>query len=253
MIGLAMVFLLGALAWSHRFGTKPAQAQEGVKVGRSPRASAMPSARPEPDERHRGIEAGKSGVGSEKPDAAVWPLPCLPQSEIAAKRAELLEAGEAAARIEAPEPRSSALARVCYQWAEFDPRGAVERAIGWQLEDVPGLLENLALQWASADLPAARAWTESQPPGEFRSELVTRIGFALAQSDPEAAANYVVREMEPGPGQEEAAISVLHQWLQKEPDAARAWVEEFPPGAMRDRALQEVAGMQRPVGGNPAE
>ena len=183
-------------------------------------------------------ELGENVSAEETSAAPVWPLPRAAESE--AKKAELLAAREAALQIADPDQRNAAMARVCYQWAEFDPRGAIEHGLAWQLEDVPGLFENLALQWASADLPAARAWTETQPPSEFRSELVMRIGFALAQKDPEAAAHYVIRETEPGPAQTEAAIAVLHQWFLKDPAAASAWAAGFPPGALRERALQEV-------------
>ncbi|HEY8961649.1 MAG TPA: hypothetical protein VIM57_05525 [Luteolibacter sp.] len=169
----------------------------------------------------------------------------LTGAQLEARKAELLAARDTALAIEDPKERGSALSRVCYQWAEFDPLGAIEHALAWQLEDVPGLFENLAHQWASTDLAAARAWTETQPPSEFRSELAARIGFVLAQTDPEAAAHYVIKQTEPGPSQTEAAISVLHQWLKKDPEAAAAWANAFPPGPLRERALQEVEGMRR--------
>lgn len=223
--GLILIALTCALAWSVR--SKVVSSQAG----------------PSPD-------AGKSVETREAASATVRPAPPArtppgPPASIEARKAELLASQEAALQIADPDQRNSALARICYQWAEFDPLGAIEHALSWQLEAVPGLFENLAQQWASTDLPAARAWAETQPPSEFRSELVMRIGFVLAQTDPEAAAHYVVRETEPGPSQTEAAIAVLHQWLKKDPDAAAAWANAFPPGPLRERALLEVEGMRR--------
>jgi hypothetical protein len=161
------------------------------------------------------------------------------------RRAEMLAAIEDASKIQNRVGQDGALARICYQWAGFDPRGAVENAIAWELEEVPGLFQNLALQWASADLSSAREWTELQPASEFRSELVARIGFAIAQDNPASAAEYVLRQIDDGPVRTEAAISVLHQWILKDPSAARSWAEGFPAGDLRDRALRELDGSMR--------
>jgi len=248
ILGLTLVTLTGALVCVYRFKVASPQTQQSSKNERTarPAAHSAPSDASGP----RSADAREAVSGDEKPAPPIWPLPRLAGSEVETRKAELLKARDAALQIADVEQRNAALSRVCYQWAEFDPRGAIEHALAWQLEEVPGLFENLALQWASADLPAARAWAETQPPSEFRSELVMRIGFALAQSDPEAAAHYVVRETEPGPSQTEAAITVLHQWLQKDPDAASAWANGFPAGTLRERALQEVAGARQYQSGN---
>jgi hypothetical protein len=164
------------------------------------------------------------------------------------RRDELLAETAAAVNLSEPD-RTETLARICREWAGFDPRGAVERAIEWDLGDVPGLFENLALQWASHDLPSALAWAELQTTGSFRAELIARIAFAMAQEDPAAAANFLSREIDAGPEQDEAAISVLHQWALRDPAAAQAWAEAFPAGDLRERALQEVAGIMAYRGG----
>lgn len=144
----------------------------------------------------------------------------------------------AAGAADAPR-RNETLARLCYQWAEFDPRGAMMLANGFHLE-AAGVLENLALQWAAADLSAARTWIDARPAGETKARLVARIGFLWAQTDPRAAANYILDQMSPGDIQAEAAISVLHQWAQQDPAAALAWAQSFPTGDLRDRALSEM-------------
>lgn len=173
-----------------------------------------------------------------------WPLPEVPASEVETKRTAMMDAFEEASKIDDPAAQNAALTRICYHWAGFDPRGAVETAIAWELDETPGLYENLALQWASADLPSAREWAGLQPPGEFRSELVMRIGYAMAQDDPANAAAYVIRETSPGPVQAEAALSVLHQWALKDPAGARAWAEDALLGDLKERAFQEIAGLE---------
>jgi hypothetical protein len=165
--------------------------------------------------------------------------------EIEARRRELLATLNAVAALPSREQQDEALARICYEWAGFDPRGAVENAIEWELDEVPGLFGNLAQQWASADISAAREWTRLQPSGEIRSELVSRIGFVMSQDDPLTAARYVLEELETGDSQTEAVISVLHQWALQDPAAASSWAGTFPAGALRERALQELAGISR--------
>jgi len=164
----------------------------------------------------------------------------LSQADLARKQAELRTAMNAAAGIANIQKRNETLAQLCYHWAEFDPRGAVSLASGFRL-DVAGVLENLTQQWASVDLPAARAWIDACPPGDAKARLVARIGFLWAQTEPETAANYIIDGTLPGEIQTEAAISVLHQWAQQDPDAAIAWARKFPAGELRERALSEAS------------
>lgn len=142
------------------------------------------------------------------------------------------------------EPLS--LERRCLVLAETDPRQAVEFAIDSGLCDTnAGLLENLAAQWASRDFDAAHTWARQQEDGELRDALLARIAFAGAQSDPLAAAQIVSAEMASGPGQNEAALSVLHQWLLRDFKAAASWAATFPPGDLRTRAQAEIEGIRQ--------
>lgn len=160
-------------------------------------------------------------------------------AEIAWKQAALREAMNAAAGIADVAKRNETLARLCYQWAELDPRGAVTLANSFHLNEA-GVLENLTLQWALVDLSAARTWIDARPANDSRSRLVARIGFLWAQTDPRAAANYILDQTLPGEIQAEAAISVLHQWAQQDRKAALTWAQSFPAGELRDRAVNEM-------------
>jgi hypothetical protein len=200
---------------------------------------------------HPGVHAsrtqfhqGQTGRKSERePGNEAATRPVAP--EVEARRNELLASLNRIAAVPSRDQQDETLARICYEWAGFDPRGAVENAIAWELEEVPGLIGNLAQQWATADISAAREWTSLQPRGEVRSELVSRIGFVMSQDDPPAAAGYVLEELDAGEAQTEAVISVLHQWALKDPTAAGSWAGTFPAGALRERALQELAGISR--------
>lgn len=165
------------------------------------------------------------------------------QEGVEARQAELREALVVAAQIADLSRRNEALAALCYHWAELDPRGALEIALAHRLHEAPGaVIANLAQQWAVIDFTAARKWIDEQPPSDLRSDLVARIGLLWAKSDPEAAADYVLSKTTPGPAQEEAAISVLHQWALRDRVAARAWASKFPQGELRERALWETQG-----------
>ena len=86
--------------------------------------------------------------------------------------------------------------------------------------------------------PAPGRWPE--PAGEQRDRLLQRIAFVEAKTDPAEAGRLVSEQMSPGQIQNEAAISVLYQWARQDAAAAQAWAESFPPGDLRDRAINEV-------------
>ncbi|RYD77906.1 MAG: hypothetical protein EOP84_14950 [Verrucomicrobiaceae bacterium] len=165
------------------------------------------------------------------------------RKEIALKQRQLRTAMTEAARLPDSQRRNETLAHLCYQWAESDPRGALAHACSYHLDE-GGILENLTMQWARDDLPAARAWLQAQPRGNIKARLIARISFLWAQTEPEIAANYIIDEMPPGEIQTEAAISVLHQWAQRNRSAATDWAMSFPPGELRERALREVTPVE---------
>lgn len=166
------------------------------------------------------------------------------REKLAARKTELRAAFSAAAEISDPQARAEALTSLCSQWAEHDPRSALELALTHRLEQAPGaVIANLTQQWAVTDLAAAREWVDAQSPGDFRSELVARLGVVWARTDPQAAAQYVVSNTTAGPIQEEAAIAVLHQWAERDAGAAAEWVALFPEGALRNRAQRELEGV----------
>jgi len=140
--------------------------------------------------------------------------------------------------------RVEMLGELCFQMAEDgDPARAVTLADNLHLTD-HGTLANLEQQWAQKDLPAAREWAVVKPDGDEKNELLKRVAYVWASADPENAARFVVEKMSPGHAQTEAAISVLHQWALRDFEGAKAWVELFPDSAIRERAINELAGVR---------
>jgi hypothetical protein len=138
--------------------------------------------------------------------------------------------------------RMAAMATISTTLAASDPRSALELAIqhGADQEDAGGLLENLAMQWAERETSTALKWVGTQPNSEWHDRLIARVAFVLAKSDPRSAAFHVAEEMEPGPMQDEAAISILHQWAMIDSESAAQWVGSFTAGPLRERALGEL-------------
>ena len=149
-------------------------------------------------------------------------------------------------QLDNPVERKNVRSALCLHTAERDPRLALELALAYpgdeKEDDV--LLKNLVMRWTEREPQAAVEWIRSQPEGEWKMRLVARSSFILAKSDPLAAAHQVAREMESGPVQDEAVLSVLHQWVRKDKEAAARWAEAFPEGELRERALNEIRNFQ---------
>jgi len=140
--------------------------------------------------------------------------------------------------------RVEMLEALCYQIAQDgDPARAVVLADKLHLTS-HGTLANLEQQWAQNDLPTAREWAVAKPAGDEKNELLEQVAYVWASAEPENAAQFVVEKMSPGNAQTEAAISVLHQWALRDFKGAKAWVELFPEGEIRERAVNELAGVR---------
>ena len=140
--------------------------------------------------------------------------------------------------------RGLLLARRCLALAERDPLAAMEMALAHQLQKVDsGLLTSLIGQWAKQDFDGAHAWIKTQEAGDWRNDMLARLAYMRAQTDPLAAARLAVAEISPGPARDEAVISVLHQWALRDPETAKAWADSFQDDRLKIRALAEIQGI----------
>ena len=150
--------------------------------------------------------------------------------------------------LEDPAARRSARSSVCLAVAEKDPRRAVVLALahGADEDDEGGLLESLTMQWCDKEPETVPDWAREQPPGEWRDRLLARTSFVLSKSDPAKAA-HLVSGLGPGKLQDEAAMSVLHQWALQDSSAALRWAETFSEPTLRERALAEISNLRNPA------
>ena len=145
-----------------------------------------------------------------------------------------------------PGERNAALTDICFQIAQTDPSQATQLADGYGLSEVPGVpLENLVQQWTAQDADAAAAWVEARPASEQKSRMFMRVAMIVAETSPAEAAQMVVDRIPEGGIQTEAAVSVVYQWAKRDLQGARAWVELFPEGPLRERALNELKGIEQ--------
>jgi hypothetical protein len=142
----------------------------------------------------------------------------------------------------AGETRDIVAEIVCARLAESDPSRAVSLAETYS-GGCSNLLENLVHQWAERDEPVARAYAIQKPPGEERDRLLSRVALARSKENPLDAAKLVAEWISPGEVQNEAAISVLHQWALRDPKAALAWAQSFREESLRDRASTEMSNI----------
>lgn len=149
-----------------------------------------------------------------------------------------------AARLPEVGERNLAETNICFQVVQTDPRQALEIAERNGLLAGPGeIKENLVQQWAESNPSEAAAWIDQQPAGDQRDQMVGRLAYVRSQTEPVAAANLIMEQIPTGPIQDEAVITVLHQWGMRDIASATAWVNRFPSGALRDRAEVELQGL----------
>lgn len=142
--------------------------------------------------------------------------------------------------------REAALVDAGSDLARENPARALElSARSFRTDQPSAVLENLVQRLAEDRFPAALAWILEHSAGAQREELLARLAWVEARRDPPAAAQRVVDHMRPGDTQDEAVISVLHQWARHDASAALAWVERFPASSLRERAIAELNAIVR--------
>ena len=141
--------------------------------------------------------------------------------------------------------RDVAVSAMSLAIASSDPTGAIQLRERFSLDTyTSSALENVVQSWAEKEPATALDWATALPASDKRDALISRIAFVLSSSQPAAAAWLVAEEIAPGETQNEAVLSVLHQWTRKDPEAALAWINRFPDVPLREIALEELAKIE---------
>lgn len=157
-----------------------------------------------------------------------------------------LSAEQWASSLAEQNDRPQALNLVCMTLSGHSPVEAITMAERNHLGEP--IVETIVSLWAAKDFPRASEWVASTT-GDTRDKLLPKLAIARAEAAPEEAATLVALSMQEGQSQEEAAMSVLHQWLRKDPQAAAAWIGTFPDGPLKERGQTEIEGMRASASG----
>jgi hypothetical protein len=152
-----------------------------------------------------------------------------------------------AAIVAASAARNNAVRR---RWIDQALRGWDESRYDGALAYAESLAQGPDRQWALyvvtrrrvlRDGPeAALAWAESLPDDDetFKLNAFRRVTGAAAEVDPELAAAFAERHLD-GPYAKGLPYRVGMHWIDRDPDAALAWLKSLPEGANRNDGIQE--------------
>jgi hypothetical protein len=137
--------------------------------------------------------------------------------------------------------KEAATREVAYEAANENPQTALELAAGLPANpERDQLLDHAVSQFATSDARDATDWVLQIPDSSLRNRLLAAVATAAAEAHPAEAAALVATGIEDGEEQTRAVVAVVQRWVQTAPQAAAAWVEQFPQGPLRHAAAQNL-------------
>jgi hypothetical protein len=141
-----------------------------------------------------------------------------------------------------PGAKQSGLTCIAYEAARVDPVQAMNLAVELPAcRERNDLISHTAAQWAAVDPQAAVSWVRRIPDAELRLQVLGRVAIEWADQDPAAAASLAATELSDACTQDNAVVSIVERWAEKDPKGALAWVQQFPTGILRQVALDNIA------------
>lgn len=146
----------------------------------------------------------------------------------------------AVTRLPDSERRTAAKAIIA-RLARSDPGSALAAAELFSDHVNDGRAEHIVQLWTEADPEAAIAWVAGRPPGPLRDQLLARVVWVRAQQDPVDAAALALELLGQSPLRDDALLSIVRHWAQRDGEAAAAWVGTFTDAGLRMRAASLLA------------
>lgn len=140
--------------------------------------------------------------------------------------------------------RETALAAVGGEAVRTDPLTALNLAV--QLPSggaQDALLSRAAGEWAVTDRDGAVRWAAQIQDEATRQRVMGHVAVASAEQDPVGSAMIALQGMAPGAEQDRAVVSIILRWAQTDPDAAADWVIQFPEGALCRDAVEGLVNV----------
>jgi len=104
-------------------------------------------------------------------------------------------------------------------------------------------LAHAVSQWSAVDPVSASAWSKQVADPLLRQRLLSAVAIEAAESSPLAAADLTATILDPGIRQAEAAVSIVERWAQTDPQAAADWVLQFPDTPARPAAITSLVSV----------
>jgi len=155
-----------------------------------------------------------------------------------------IDLSAAAAWVQAlPEgdSKQAATFALAYEAAPTEPVTALELASTLPAtRERDDLLVHAISQWAGTDSATASAWAMQVADPTLRERLVAAVAVASAEADGAGAATLAANALGAGEEQNRAAVSIVQRWAQTSPQAAAAWVAQFPDIPSRAVAVENL-------------
>jgi hypothetical protein len=161
---------------------------------------------------------------------------------------DLTAAADWAAQLPDGAGRQSAQASVAAEAVYTSPMEALKLAstlaAGSTRDDI---ITRATAVWAASSPDDAISWAKQILDDTLRQQVISGIATTWGASNPVAAANLAINSLSPGELQDRTVVAIVQRWGLTDPTTARTWVNEFPKGALRERAsavLDEIARRQ---------
>ncbi len=175
--------------------------------------------------------------------------------------------------------KGAAMSSVISEVAKTDPKKATEMLALMDPADRAGAYRDVAAQYGASDFSSAQAWIQGLPAdeqagatasalkglasrdpqsafrelnqmasGASKDQAITLAISELGRMDPKAASDLITSQTSPL-SQRNSLRELMPTWTNQNPTAARAYIETFAPGPVRDRAAQEyvIANTTQPA------
>jgi len=154
---------------------------------------------------------------------------------------DALSAENWARQLPEGDERNGALLSIAREVTRDNPIAALSMAVELpQSAARDEFLMHSAAEWATTDSKKAIEWGKKIEDADLRALLLGATATAAAGSDAPMAATLAAQSLPPGRAQDDADVSIVQHWVQKEPEQAAGWVTAFPPGTLRDTALDAL-------------
>jgi hypothetical protein len=155
------------------------------------------------------------------------------------------DASQWAVSLSNESERDLTIERVALELASSDPRRALSLLERRTRGNQPDAATAGAIaSWAGVDFDAALAWVEAQPQSPALDEILQRLVFLKAGTDPAAASRVADRLVVDERARSDVFASIAQVWAARDPDGAREWAASLQAD-IRRRVEDELAVSKR--------